>query len=225
MNSRLLLTIIRHVTLNSVDPQKIAEETHIPINIVIRNIHDLSENDLLTFTNDTFTATFDQRIQLAIYAIQERIDIEKVCRAIGWREFEDLVIVILEQNDFQTMKHVRFKSPLRRYEIDILAFRNSLLLSIDCKRWKRSWQKTATIRMIHAQVERTQALIQSFSTIKTVFKIPDLKKIGFIPLIVTLSETPYQIYEKIAVVPIFHLQNFLEEMNIHLDKLRILKTS
>lgn len=225
MNEKLLLTIIKYATLNSVNIKKISEETQIPRNTVIRNINNLVEDNLLTITHGIVEASFDQRIQLATYAIKEGIDIEKVCRALGWREFEDIVILILEYNGFKTLKHFRFKSVVRRFEIDILAYRDSLILSIDCKRWKRSWQKAATIRVINAQVERTRALIQSFSSLKNFFKVTNLINIGFIPLIVTLSETPYKIYEKVPAVPIFHFQNFLDEMNIHIARLMILKVS
>ena len=225
MNEKLLMTIIKYATLNSVNNKKISEETQIPRNTVIRNINNLVEDNLLTITHGIVEASFDQRIQLAIYAIKEGIDIEKVCRALGWREFEDIVILILEYNGFKTLKHFRFKSVVRRFEIDILAYRDSLILSIDCKRWKRSWQKAATIRVINAQVERTRALIQSFSSLKNFFKVTNLINIRFIPLIVTLSETPYKTYEKVPAVPIFHFQSFLDEMNIHIARLMILKVS
>jgi Holliday junction resolvase-like predicted endonuclease len=223
MNEKLLLTIIKHATLNSVNTNTISDETGIPINTVIRNINNLVEDKLLTISHEIVESSFDQRIQLAIYGIKEGIDIEKICTALGWREFEDLAILILEYNGFKTLKHYRFKSLVRRYEIDILAYRNSVILSIDCKRWKRSWQKAATRRIIHAQVERTKALIQSFSSLTNFFKITNLINIGFIPLIVTLSETPYKIYEKVPAVPIFHFQNFLDEMNIHIDRLMTLR--
>jgi len=112
---------------------------------------------------------------------------------------------------------------VRRYEIDILGFREPFMLSIDCKRWKRSWQRAATIRAIKAQVERTLALIQSLSSLKDNLKITDSENFGFLPLIVTLSDTPLRIYEKVPMVPIFHFQNFLNEMPAHTDKLMILK--
>jgi Holliday junction resolvase-like predicted endonuclease len=225
MNEELLLTIIKHVTLNSVNDNKISEETHIPINTVIRYINHLIEANLLSNTHGIVEASFDQRIQLAVYGIQEGIDIERICEVLGWREFEDIVILILEHNDFKTVKHYRFKSLVRRYEIDILAYRGSLILSIDCKHWKRSWQKAATIKMINAQVERTHALIQSFSNVKKLFQITNLRNIGIIPLIVTLSEMPKKIYKKVPAVPIFHFQNFLDEMNIHIEQLMILQMS
>ena len=107
MNEKLLLTIIKYATLNSVNNKKIFEETQIPKNTIIRNINNLVEDNLLTITHGIVEASFDQRIQLAIYAIKEGIDIEKVCRALSWREFEDIVILILEYNGFKTLKHFR----------------------------------------------------------------------------------------------------------------------
>jgi Holliday junction resolvase-like predicted endonuclease len=225
MKEKLLLSIIKHVTHNTVEIKTISEEIQLSINTVKRYITYLVELNLLTNTDGIVEASFEQRLQLAIYGIKEGIDIEKICEALGWREFEDIVILILEHNDFTTLKHYRFKSLVRRYEIDILAYRGSLILSIDCKRWKRSWQKAATIKVINAQVERTRALIQSSSNIQKLFKIPNLKTIGFIPLIVTLSDTPKKIYDKVPAVPIFHFQNFLNEMNRHIERLMILQKS
>lgn len=227
MNKKLYLAIIKYTTLGSVGIEKISNELRIPINIIRRDISSLAKESFLSSAQGIVKTSIDQRLRLALLTIKKGTDIEKVCEALGWREFEDIVILILERNGFKTLKHFRFKTPEKRYEIDILGFREPFMLSIDCKRWKRSWQKAATIRVINTQVKRTVALIQRFSSLKEKITITDSKNINiiFLPLIVTLSETPLRIYEKVSVVPIFHFQNFLNEMEVFIDKLMTLKLS
>jgi hypothetical protein len=57
---------------------------------------------------DIFEINSDGRLKLATCILQEGGDIERVCKALGWREFEDLTVLILDQNEFNTKKHFRF---------------------------------------------------------------------------------------------------------------------
>jgi len=221
-----LLVLIANVLHRPIDLTLLSEKTHTSIDVINQNLAVLARKGFITYIDgNEVTVSRKQRIELIIFTLKQGCDIERVCMALGWREFEDIVVLILEQNGFQTMKHFRFKSGVKRYEIDILAYKDSLILSIDCKRWTRSWQMAATIKVINAQVERTRALIQSFLSLKNFFEVTNLINISFIPLIVTLSETPYKIYEKVPAVPIFHFQNFLDEMNTHIARLMILKVT
>jgi hypothetical protein len=223
MNKKIHIAIVKYTAYGSVGFDEISKESRIPIDIIRRYIRSLAKDNFLTIAKGKIETSMDQRLRLATLAIKEGMDLEGVCKALGWREFEDIVAFMLERNGFKTMKHFRFKSPLRGYEVDVLGFRRPLTLSIDCKHWKRSWQRAATIRAIKAQVERTAALIQLLPSLKDNFKNEASKNARFLPFIVTLSEAPVRIYEKVPVVPIFQFQNFLDEMSSHMDELMILK--
>ncbi len=52
---------------------------------------------------------------------------------MNWREFEDQVRKVCEENEFEVKFHFNFKDELGRGEIDVLAVRFDLVLGIDAK--------------------------------------------------------------------------------------------
>lgn len=197
------------------------DETRIPLDMIEEILNSLARENYIKIEDGVIKTSPEERINLAILAIKEGADIERVCKALGWKEFEDLVVIILEYNGFTAKKHFRFKSSERRYEIDALGLREPLILSVDCKHWQRSWQRAATIKAVEAQIKRTMALIQLFPNLKNRLKIDDWRKIEVLPLVLTLSETPLKTFRKVPIVPIYHFQNFLSEIQMHKDEMEV----
>ena len=153
-----------------------------------------------------------QKVQLALMAMRYGLDIEQVSQALDWREFEDIAIEVLTHNGFSNLKHYRFKSQGQRHEVDVLSFKNSLILAIECKHWKHSWQNAVTKRIVDRQIERGTALSQSWQSGTQSTRpsmIPSNKHLTILPLILTLHPTPLKSYHKVPIIPIFYFQNFL----------------
>jgi len=148
-------------------------------------------------------------MKLAIKAVGWGANPKTVCKPLGWDEFEDFSEFSLKANGFRTFKHFRFKSEKRRYEIDIIALKQPFMLSIDCKHWKRSWLRAATSKIVISQVDRTNAFVSSLSQFINKLNVENWNKVIIVPLIVTLSETPFKICEGTPVVPVAALQDFL----------------
>jgi len=220
---RLLLSIIKLTSLGQAKDRQFVDETNIPLDTIKEFLNNLARENHIKIEDGIIKTSPEQRINLATLAIKEGADIERVCKALGWREFEDLVVMILEHNGFTARKHFRFKSTERRYEIDALGLRDPLILSIECKHWQRSWQRAAMIRAVEAQIERTKALIQSFPNLKRRLKIEGERKIEILPLVLTLSETPLKISKKVPIVPIYHFQSFLNEMQMYMSEIEAFK--
>lgn len=127
----------------------------------------------------------------------------------------------MEKNGYHTQKHFRFRHNKRGAEIDVLGFKEPLILSVDCKHWKKCWQKSAIIKAVRAQVKRTYAFAQYISVLKDKNLITNWKETKIIPILVTLSVTPFKLYENVPVIPIYHLQNFLLENPFYEDKLKV----
>ena len=72
-----------------------------------------------------------EKIKRRILAGEE---IEEILKGVDWKEFEEFVANILEQHDFSSIIHFRFKTK-RFYEIDVLAINEKTkeILACECK--------------------------------------------------------------------------------------------
>lgn len=218
MEPKIFLSILKFST-RQVGVLQISHDCEIHVNTLTKKLQELAAKHLIRLEKDWVTASPKQRLELAILAIKEGVDVERVCILLGWKEFEDLVALVLDYNEFVTQKHFRFKHQDRWFEIDVIGSKRPLLLAIDCKHWKKSWKKSATMRVVEKQLERTIALVDSFHKVKDRLAIVTRNEIRVLPLILTLSETPLKTYKKIPVVPIFYFQNFLNtEINSYLHE-------
>jgi len=142
--------------------------------------------------------------------IQQGENIEKIVEEIDWKEFEELVMEILEKHNFLPCHNFRFKMN-RLYEIDVLATKNDLILGIDCKKWDRGrYKKTGLKYAIEDQKQRIKQLekmLKKDEITKDILNLP--KKTRIIPLIVTWFEEDLIEHEKVFVVPVWKLNQFL----------------
>jgi len=219
MQAKILLSIIKLSTHGQTSLYEIHKNSHISTLTIEKTLTKLVEKNLIKLKGGKIEASSEQRLKLALLAIQQGADLENTCRYLEWEEFEDLAIVALELSDFVTHKHFRFKSTLRRYEIDILGFRNPFILSIDCKHWRRSWQRAATKKMVEAQFQRTAALVAFPLKIIKKGRIEDWNKAMLIPVVLTLFKTPFKIYLGVPIVPILSFHNFLLNIPTYEDEL------
>ncbi len=131
--------------------------------------------------------------------IKEGNDIENALTGINWKEFEQLISEILKQHDFDIFSNFRF-STKNRYEIDILAIKNSKIFAIDCKQWERGRYKISGLKLaIRKQLERCNELREVL--------VGKYEKI--IPLVVTFFEEGIIEYEDVFVVPLWKFNEFL----------------
>jgi Holliday junction resolvase-like predicted endonuclease len=219
--SKIILSILRLSVERSLQKKNIRNDTQIPEEVINDFLLLLAKNQIINIQKEDLEISRDQRIQLAAYAIEKGAEIEKVSKYLKWGEFESLTALILEKNGYRTQKHFRFRHDKKGAEIDVLGFKEPFILSVDCKHWKKSWQKSATIKAIKAQLKRTYALVQCTPILKDKIKITDWKETKIIPILVTLSVTPFKLYENVPVIPIYYFQNFLLENPLYEDKLKV----
>jgi Holliday junction resolvase len=137
--------------------------------------------------------------------------IEEVLEKFDWRGFERTVAEIFESNDFEVKQNFTFKTK-RRYQIDVLARRERIVLCVDCKEWgKGRYKKTGLKYAANSQEERVNQLIKFLKKnliAKQMLGI-DLRKQKFYPLIVTLLEEGLLKESETFVVPVWKLNSFL----------------
>ena len=146
--------------------------------------------------------------------IQRGEDIEKIVEEIDWKEFEELVIEVLERHDFLSCHNFRFKMD-KLYEIDVVATKNNFVLGIDCKMWNKGrYKKTGLKYAVKSQKERMkkfQKMLVKDEIIKDILNLK--KKPKIVPLIVTWFEEDLIEHEKVFIVPIWKFNQFLLTMS------------
>ncbi len=217
MNLDLILRVLRGTLEGSASMSRFSEEMR--VEAVEQDFAELLRDGLVTRVGDGFETSERQRLSLAVLAVRGGADVERVCKALGWREFEDFVGFALDQNGFAVEKHFRFRGAGKRYEVDVVGLREPLMLSVECKHWKQSWKRGATMDIVRRQIERTRALAKSLPEPKDRLRIARWKEVKLIPIISTLSDAPLKIYEGVPVVPIFYFNSFLAEMNTCMNEL------
>jgi len=129
-------------------------------------------------------------------------DIEEILKEYAWQEFEDIVAQILGEHGFDVKRNVRFTLNKKRHEVDIIAERFDEIVCIDCKKWKmRQGKTTALKKAAQEQVVRT----------KNYKKFAKLKKKAIYPMVVTFLEENIVFADKVPVVPVWKLNEFMLE--------------
>lgn len=149
-----------------------------------------------------------------IEKIKDRIlrgeQIENIVEEIDWKQFEGLVMKILNKHDFSTFQNFKFKTE-RRFEIDIIASDRNNVFIIDCKQWNRGrYKKTSLKYAIEEQknrLEEFRKFVKNNPIAKNKFQINFKTK--FFPLIVTWFEEDLIKYEETYVIPVWKLNQFL----------------
>ena len=218
-NAHLAVLALSLIGNEPVNIHEVSENTGVIIELLDDFFMKLKRENLIEYDGDHLSATQEQRMKLAIKAVNWGADPKTVCKPLGWDEFEDFAEFALKAGGYGTFKHFRFKGDKRRYEIDIIALKQPFILSIDCKHWKRSWQRAATSKIVTSQVDRTNAFYLSLSQYVAKLHVEAWNQIVIVPLIVTLSETPFKICEGTPVVQITSLQDFLNGPYLYDDSI------
>ena len=197
----------------------VARDANIPVQIANNVLNGLREIGLIECENELIELTSNQRIKLAIHAINQGTDIEQICKVLEWIEFENFTATAFEKNNFAVKRRFRFKASQRRWEIDVLAYSEPIIVCVDCKRWRRGWGNSAIKRVAAAQAQRTEVLTKNLQDIQRKIGLTDWKKATLFPAILSLFPGPVKFYDKVPVVPILQLQNFIDEFRGHINEI------
>jgi len=146
----------------------------------------------------------DGKVLRAVAACRMGVRPEIAAKLLNWREFESFCVNLLRIYGFTVREDVHVRRP--RGQLDIVAYGPSMILTIDCKHWKRQSSLSSLARFATAQLKRNSTLRAG---------LPDSRPI--VSAIVTLSEQQERYVSGVAVVPLFALRNFLDTVAGYLD--------
>jgi len=159
-------------------------------------------------------------IGLAVEAIRLGADVEAVSGLLSWRDFESLCVEALRSHSYEVVAPFRFKIEGKKYEVDIVAHRRDVLLCVDCKHWKmRRGQRSKARDAAASHFDKCARLALSADQLRSAgLEV----RIGLhvVPVIVTLMDLGFKKpLNGVCVVPIFKFNNFLLELEAHVDEL------
>lgn len=219
LEREVLISALRMTKDGSSRIEQISLDARVPAQIVNRIMRENSEKHIVSLEGKTVTMRAEQRLRAVVHVGELGADLERVCKFLGWNEFEDISALAFESMDFTVRKHFRFKHLERRYEIDIIALKNPIVASVDCKHWHKGWRRSSITKIVEGQIKRTQALAESLPVLREKVGMLGWKEIRFIPAILSLIPSEFKFHEGVPIVPILQLRNFLEEMPAYIDSL------
>ncbi|MEM0011119.1 MAG: hypothetical protein QXT84_05455, partial [Candidatus Bathyarchaeia archaeon] len=198
--------------------EEISREAKIPRATALETLNRLCKSGFLTINGDKVFVNREQRLKIAVKSIGLGADVERVAGLLTWSEFEHFSKESFGLNGFRVLTNFRFKWFGRRWEIDLIGLRKPLVISADCKHWHSRWSGSASIEAARNQAERTRALAEASRRIKSKIGIDEWKYAYFIPLVLSLHPSQHKFYERIPIVPILQIGDFLQNVIVHLDE-------
>lgn len=217
---RLVLTRLLALTNEeSVDVDKLRGSMRITTEALNGVLSRLCEAELITVEDGHISLSLNQRLKLAMRAVEVGADFESISRNLGWLEFEEISAKVLEENLFRVLRRFRFTAEGRRWEIDLLAVRTPYIVCAECKHWGRGMGNQTTRGIIETHLEKTEVLSRFVDTLTSRIGIDSWTRAILVPMVLTLSATPMEIYRRVPSVSVLTLPNFIGEFDGQLERL------
>jgi Holliday junction resolvase-like predicted endonuclease len=180
----------------------------------------LKEAGIVTLTGEEICITLEQRMRIAELALSRGADPEKVARELRWQEFEALAAQILNRDGYATVNHFIFKHGARKYEIDVLAAKETMVLCVDCKHWHHGWAQSKIITAARNQFLRVQSLSEVFAFYEKKHHVASRQSLRLLPIVLTLADVSSRLVGGVPIVSALRFRNFLSQVGPWDERLR-----
>jgi hypothetical protein len=216
----LIISLLKLTRNGYVSKGIVKKDVKLPSPLFDNLLRKLQNDGLVYVRKDIVEADSLRRLELAVRIVSLGVDIESVSSFLQWKEFESVTAVAFERNGYGAKKNLRFKHAGRRWEIDVVGFRRPLAICVDCKHWHHRMSFSAVKKIVEEQVERTSSLAESLPNpmVKDEFVSWDFVKL--VPAVLSLVTSRFKFYDKVPIVPVLQLQDFLRQLPAYADSLR-----
>lgn len=182
-------------------------------------IQGFAGEELLTINGGSISLGLEQRLDVAMRAIKVGADPEGVSRCLGWLEFEELSARVFEANGFHVLRRFRFNAEGRRWELDLLAVCAPYLVCGECKHWGKGIGNKTARGIIETHLEKTEVFTRNIEGLRERIGICAWSRAVALPMALTLSATPMEIYRRVPAVSVLSLPSFLSEFGGQIERL------
>jgi hypothetical protein len=215
----VLVSLLKLTKEGITELEEISQEAHVPVQIVREVLR--KHVNLVTYapSSRSVSISSEQRLKLVMKIVKQGADIERICDSLTWLEFEDISIIAFKANNYETKKHFRFTWVNRRWEIDILALKEPLIVCADCKHWHHGWSGSGSRKAAEMQAERTKNLSKASKSINDKIGMGNWKHAHFVPMILSLAPGNQKFHKGVPIVPVLQLRDFLTSMPAYLNQI------
>jgi len=218
--TQILHSLLKLTRTGAVSRRSLAKAAKVSDPIIDNVVLKLAQADLICEYQDMIEASPTQRVKIAVAALSSFADFERICALLSWAEFEGIVAQAFEANGYRTLRNFRFKQQSKKWEIDVLGVKKPFIICVDCKHWKRGWQRAAVAKAVEAQTQRTEALSRVLPVYRRKAKLEQIENTRLIPVIMSLTPGPFKFYSGVPIVPVLQIQDFINELPLQAHLLR-----
>ena len=216
----LIISLLKLTSDGSVSKGIVKKDANLPSEIVENLLRKLQNDKLIYVQRDIIEANSLQRLELAVRSISLGADIESASGFLQWKEFEGIAAVAFKRNGYSVERNLRFKHVGRRWEIDIVGFKQPLVVCVDCKHWHRGMSPSALKRIVEEQAERTSELAESLPNPTVKAEFVSWNYVKFMPAILSLVTGRFKFYDDVPVIGVLQLQDFLSQLPAYANSLK-----
>jgi Holliday junction resolvase-like predicted endonuclease len=218
VENELLISILKLTKEGPVLQEVINKEPKLPSVYAGKLLRKMQSEGLVYLHEGMVEVSSVQRLRLAVRVLKSGGDVERVSGFLNWKEFEGIAAVSLESNGYSVVRNLHFKHGGRRWEIDVVGWKNPIVVCLDCKHWHHGLQRSAA-KIAEQQTERTRALVMSLPNPALKIEFLSCGTAKFVPAVLSLTFDKFKFYKGIPVVPVLQLQDFLNQLPTCLDSL------
>lgn len=211
MEREILLTLLENTRDEPSTREELMEAIRITGDALNSFLESLLRNNAIGSDGEKITADINQRLGLAVRAVRAGADLERVSKALGWLEFEEMAAYTFEENGFRVSRRFRFQADGRRWEIDVLARRRPLVICAECKHWSKGLGNLTARRIVETHLEKVRVLSENAPRLTKRLGVGGWGEAVFVPITLSLQPARNRIYRRIPVVSVFELPSFLSE--------------
>jgi hypothetical protein len=149
------------------------------------------------------------RIKTAILALRSGCDIERIAKALNWKDFESFASGIMKELGYKVQTNITLTKP--RFQIDLVGICSNLAVVADCKHWRYS-NRPMIIKAAINQIRRAALLMDRREDFRYA-----------LPIILTMHDHMEQLAEGIPVVSIGKLHSFLLNLEQYVTSYDVLR--
>ena len=221
----LIISLLKLTKVGFVLTEDVKNDSRTPSTTATELLSKLQCEGLVYLKPDSVKVDSCMRLKLAVKAASLGSDVENISNLLCWQEFEEIAAYALKNYGYAVANNVRFKHVDRRWEIDVVGCKKPLVVCIDCKHWQHAISPSALRRIVDSQVERSAAFADSLPNLKLNVECTRWKEAQFIPIIISLMPSSFKFYNKVPVVPILQIQDFLNQMPLYTESLKVFRKS
>lgn len=216
----LIISVLKSTKMGSISFEVLIKDAKIASTIARSLLKKFQNNGLIYLRSNVISVDGLKRLRLALYAMQLGADLERVSSFLDWREFENIAAIAFERNSYSVKKNLRFKHAGRKWEVDIVSCKKPLVVCVDCKHWHHGMYPSVIKRIVDEQVDRTSALAEFFPELADKIGCASWSKVKFVPAILSLVTGRLKFYNKVPIVSVLQLQDFISQLPVQVDSMK-----